>query len=74
MPLARESGLTFTITYVDQCPGAQDVKTTVTTDAAAASLVNYLGLFTGTTLKAEVTMRKENTCTGAGSTNSFTCP
>ncbi|MGH8597846.1 MAG: TadE/TadG family type IV pilus assembly protein [Gammaproteobacteria bacterium] len=58
-------GQTFNITATDGCtlnPKVQDVTVHIDTDAASASLINYLGLFTGGTLNADVTMRKEIPC------------
>jgi Flp pilus assembly protein TadG len=55
----------FTYNIRDNCldsPKAQEVTVTITTDAASASLVNYLGLFTGKTLSSKVIMRKELAC------------
>jgi Flp pilus assembly protein TadG len=61
------SGYTQAFTYNirDHCldsPKVQDVTVTISTDAAAASLVNYMGLFTGETLSSTVTMRRELAC------------
>jgi len=60
-------GYTQTFSYAirDNCldtPKAQDVTVTITTSAAAASVINYLGLFTGKNLSASVIMRKELAC------------
>ncbi len=59
------NGQTFACVATDHCnsaPKAQDVTVQVSVDAAAASLTNYLGVFTGGTLTASVTMRKEIAC------------
>jgi Flp pilus assembly protein TadG len=61
----RTSGQHFVITTTDFCPTDQDVSVKVTADAAAASIVNYLGSFTGRSLISEVRMRKELACSGA---------
>ncbi len=56
---------TFTYAIRDHCldsPKVQDVTVTITTSAAAASVINYMGLFTGQNLSASVTMRKELAC------------
>jgi Flp pilus assembly protein TadG len=55
----------FTYSIRDNCldtPKVQDVTVTITTSASAASLVNYMGLFTGQTLNSTVKMRKELAC------------
>jgi Flp pilus assembly protein TadG len=55
----------FTYAVNDRCldsPKVQDVTVTISTSAAAASVVNYLALFTGKNLTASVTMRKELAC------------
>jgi Flp pilus assembly protein TadG len=56
---------TFTYAIRDHCldsPKVQDVTVTITTSAAAASVINYLNMFTGKNLSASVTMRKELAC------------
>ena len=56
---------TFTYAIRDHCldtPKVQDVTVTITTSAAAASVINYMSLFTGKNLSASVTMRKELAC------------
>jgi hypothetical protein len=77
-PWLAPSGRTFSVNYVDKCTGSgagpQEVTATVTTDSALTSIINYLGLFSGGTVTAQVTMRKEATCAAAGATVSFTCP
>jgi len=77
-PWLATSNRTFNVNYVDKCTGVgtgpQDVTATVTTDAAVASIINYLGLFSGTTISAQVTMRKETPCAAPGTTVPFTCP
>ena len=71
------SGQQFTIAFKDWCTGlntgAQDVTVTVSVNAANASLVNYLGMFTGVTFSNSTTMRKELNCTAVGVTQSCTC-
>ena len=58
---------TFSYSVVDGCattPKGQwaDVTVTITTSAAAASIINYLNMFTGKNVTASVTMRKELAC------------
>jgi len=58
---------TFSYSVVDGCsstPKGQwaDVTVTITTGAAAASIINYLNMFTGKNVTASVTMRKELAC------------
>lgn len=58
---------TFSYSVVDGCtttPRGQwaDVTVTITTSAAAASIINYLNMFTGKNLTASVIMRKELAC------------
>lgn len=58
---------TFSYSVVDGCtttPKGQwaDVTVTITTSAAAASIINYLNMFTGKNLTASVIMRKELAC------------
>lgn len=65
--LSRLTGLgqTFTCNAVDHCadtPKQQDVSVEVRVDAAAASLVNYMGLFTGQQLVIAVRMRQDTAC------------
>ncbi len=45
------------------CPGNRDVIVTVTVPAAQAALGDVFGFFDGTTLSAEVVMRREAACT-----------
>ena len=68
------TGQQFSITFTDSCPGAQDVTVQITVPTDKASFFNYLGMFTGGTLKAAVTMRKELTCQVAGTTTTLSCP
>jgi Flp pilus assembly protein TadG len=63
------SGQTYTITSSNSCP-ASSVK--ITTPSATASVFNYLGMFTGNTLQAQVTMHIEN-CQTTSSSASLTC-
>ncbi len=63
------SGQTYTITSSNSCP-ASLVK--ITTPSATASVFNYLGMFTGNTLQAQVTMHMEN-CQATSSSASLTC-
>jgi Flp pilus assembly protein TadG len=56
---------TFIYNIRDHCldsPQIQDVTVAITTDGAAASLINFMHMFDGTTLSASVTMRKESAC------------
>jgi Flp pilus assembly protein TadG len=63
------SGQTYTITSSNSCP-ASLVK--ITTPSATASVFNYLGMFTGSSLQAQVTMHIEN-CQTTSSSASLTC-
>lgn len=61
------TGQTFNYTIVDLCTlsppnKAQDISVQITTDAAEASIFNYLGMFTGVNLTSRVVMRKELAC------------
>jgi Flp pilus assembly protein TadG len=65
--LSRLAGLgqTFTCVARDHCsdtPREQDVSVEVRVDAAAASLVNYMSLFTGQQLSIAVRMRQDTAC------------
>ncbi|MBV8107447.1 MAG: pilus assembly protein [Hyphomicrobiales bacterium] len=64
---------TFTLTYYSGCTGpgtpagTYGIATmTITTPAAPASLVNYLGSVTGLTLSASATLQEEFVCPAAG--------
>ncbi len=63
------SGQTFTITSSNSCP---DASVKITTPSATASVFNYLGMFTGKTLQAQVTMHIEN-CPATSSSTSLAC-
>ena len=63
------SGQTFTITSSNSCP---DASVKITTPSATASVFNYLGMFTGNTLQAQVTMHIEN-CQATSSSTSLAC-
>jgi Flp pilus assembly protein TadG len=65
---------TFTLTYFSGCTGAGTPQgqygiatMTITSPAAPASLVNYLGTVTGLTLSASATLQEEFVCPAAGS-------
>jgi Flp pilus assembly protein TadG len=73
-PLLAGTGQQFSITVTDSCPAVQDVTVQITVPTDKASFFNYLGMFTGGTLKAAVTMRKELTCQVAGTTTTLNCP
>ena len=63
------TGQTYTITSNNSCPASL---VTITTPSAAASVFNYLGMFTSTSLQAQVTMHIEN-CPTTSSSASLTC-
>ena len=71
------AGQTFVITSSDGCTGAnagqQDITVRMSVDAASASIFNYLSMFTGRTLNASVTMRKEIACQSAGTSATCNC-
>lgn len=80
------TGQTFTITSTDLCTGAnsatQDVKVQITVSAASASLMNtFFSLVNGNigasawggNFTAAATMRKEATCTAAGTSSTCSC-
>jgi Flp pilus assembly protein TadG len=61
------NGQTFAYIITDHCTlvppnKVPEVTVQINVDAAAASLVNFMGIFTGQTLTAKVTMRKELAC------------
>jgi len=72
---------TFTYSYNESCAGASstaygNVGLTISTPAAAVSIVNYLGLIGTEKLTASVTMQQEYTCpasSGTASAVSQTC-
>jgi Flp pilus assembly protein TadG len=66
----------YTISATDLCAGANqqaDIQVVVSVDADKASLLNYLGQFTGVKFGATARYRRELLCTGTGSTVSCTC-
>jgi Flp pilus assembly protein TadG len=52
----------FTCTATDHCPAESAVTVQLTANAAAASVLNFTGYFTGGNLAATVKMRKETAC------------
>ena len=76
------TGQTFTITSTDLCNAQQDVRVQITVSAASASLMNtFFTLANGNigtsawggNFTAAATMRKENTCTVAGTSATCSC-
>jgi Flp pilus assembly protein TadG len=63
------SGQTYTITSSNSCPASS---VNISTPSATASVFNYLGMFTGNTLQAQVTMHIEN-CPTTSSSAILTC-
>jgi Flp pilus assembly protein TadG len=63
------SGQTYTITSSNSCPASV---VNISTPSATASVFNYLGMFTGSSLQAQVTMHMEN-CQTTSSSASLTC-
>lgn len=76
----------FSINFTDSCTAAQvvlpagtagaqgDVTVQISVATTAASFFNYLGMFTGNTLQAQVRMRKGYNCSAVGSTTKVACP
>jgi Flp pilus assembly protein TadG len=80
------TGQTFTITSTDKCTGVgsatQDIQVQLTVSAASASLMNTFFTLTNGALTASTwngtfssaaTMRKETTCTAAGTSATCSC-
>ena len=69
-----------TVKSTDSCTAAQvgqaqgDITVQVSIATTAATFFNYLGMFTGNTLQAQIRMRKGYVCTAAGSVTTGACP
>ena len=71
----------FSVNFTDSCTAAQvgtqtrgDVTVQVSVATTAAAVFNYLGMFTGNTLQAQVRMQKGYICKAAGSSTTVVCP
>ena len=61
----------------DSCTAANtqgDIAVQVSVATTAATFFNYLGMFTGNTLQAQVRMQKGYLCAAAGTTTTVVCP